>query len=535
MGRKANPVTGSTEAGATLIATAVGIKRTREATAGEKSAIKKSQQIHDVRSMLNAPRTSWNGSPSSSTASTIFGDSSCLPTSPASTLETSVVGTVLDNDTPSAQDPLDRDFFDAQLEEMKRRGERPFSPIALPTAACGSKTISPAHCPLSVTGSPEAGPSTSLSAASAVHKSWTDRLSEFDADLAEPEPQEPARSIGTSTDGQGESRRWAQLADEGFELRSGPGQKFQRDPVSKSVEYKSLRTPQKAEFRKQWAKNIYESIRNVKVKSQKWSQIDVSKGTYMPFRCIVREEGDDDQGLTAAVNYVSACQKMGGVWKKFNMMTKRWEFLHMRQEVHEIFEQSWKVFEESTHDQEPGALAPDHGAKAVHGSTEAAVEPDGKQTEKQKTKKGKEAVTGSTEAVDTKGNGQGKKPRTPDTKKNPFEIAMQDALVTRKLYMTVTSKAALVTEQIKSNEAWLWARGFYESELQKIFQPIQQLATTGFARLFLMQELKDVKNNYCQNDLLTHTLKFSSDFDDVLSKAQKLLGTLTSMQSESMK
>jgi hypothetical protein len=65
--------------------------------------------------------------------------------------------------------------------------------------------------------------------------------------------------------------------------------------------------------------------------------------------------------------------------------------------------------------------------------------------------------------------------------------------------------------------------------------PIRELATTGFARLFLMQELKDVKKEYCQNDLLTHTVKFCSDFDVVLGKAQKLLIKLITMQSESMK
>jgi hypothetical protein len=255
----------------------------------------------------------------------------------------------------------------------------------------------------------------------------------------------------------------------------------------------------------------------------------------MAFPCIVREEGNDDAGMTAAVNYVSACQAMAGVWKKWNLMTKRWEFLYMRQEVHEIFEQSWKVFEESTHDQEPGAPAPDHGAKAVHGSTEAAVEPDGKQKEKASKTKGKGAVTGPTEAVAKTENPKGNQAKTPDSKKTPFEVALQDALATRKLYMAVTSKVSLVTEQMNSNQGWLWARGYYQDELQKICNPIKELATTGFARLFLMQELKDVKKEYCQNDLLTHTVKFCSDFDSVLAKAQKLLSKIVSMQSESMK
>jgi hypothetical protein len=50
-----------------------------------------------------------------------------------------------------------------------------------------------------------------------------------------------------------------------------------------------------------------------------------------------------------------------------------------------------------------------------------------------------------------------------------------------------------------------------------------------------MQELKDVNKEYCKNDLLTHTLKFSKDFDVVLANAQKLLNKLITMQSDAKK
>ena len=69
----------------------------------------------------------------------------------------------------------------------------------------------------------------------------------------------------------------------------------------------------------------------------------------------------------------------------------------------------------------------------------------------------------------------------------------------------------------------------------KIGGPIKELATTGFACLFLMQELKDVRKEYCQNDVLIHTVQFCKDFDVVLAESQKLLNKLTAMQSEAMK
>ena len=156
------------------------------------------------------------------------------------------------------------------------------------------------------------------------------------------------------------------------------------------------------------------------------------------------------------------------------------------------------------------------------------------QTTASKTKS-KGAVTGSTEAAAGKVKTPELKPKTPDSKKSPFEVALLDAQATRKNYMTVTSKVALVTKSILTNKAWEWARGYYQEEIMKLISPIKALATTGFARIFLMQELKDVKKEYCQNDLLTHTLKFSKDFDVVLAKAQKLLNKLITMQSEALK
>jgi hypothetical protein len=69
----------------------------------------------------------------------------------------------------------------------------------------------------------------------------------------------------------------------------------------------------------------------------------------------------------------------------------------------------------------------------------------------------------------------------------------------------------------------------------KIGDPIKELTTTGFAHLFLSQELQDINHKFCKNDLLIHTLQFCKDFDCVLRRANKLVNKLTKMQSESMK
>ena len=538
MGRETETVTGATEAGEAMAAPAAGMKRAWEATDGDEMSNNKPEHFQYLEAMLKANCAGSNASPGSSTPSTMA--STSVAGSPASILQSPLAEPVFNNEIAQSKN-MDVDLeLDDELEILKKMGVSPFAATGSSEAAFDLGIIGDHDAPPTILGSPETAPSTSLSVAPAVPSSWTEELRKAEENLVEPAPPKVVEGIGTATDDDAKSRRWAKLADEGFDLRCGPGRQFARAPESKSDAYKSLMIAQKAEFRKQWAHNIYQSLRKAKVQSETSSKIDVSKGMYMPFACIVREEGNDDAGMTAAVHYVQACQVMAGVWKKWNLMTKRWEFLYMRQEVHEIFEQSWKVFEEHQNGgghQETGPPAPGDGASAVTGSSEAAVPAVGKQKGQLSpcTTKTKGAVTGPTEAAAKKSKGSQPKPNTPDSKKTPFEVALQDALATRKMYMTVTSKVSLVTEQINTNQAWEWARGHYQAEIIKIGDPLKELASTGFARLFLMQELKDIKKAYCQNDLLTHTVQFCKDFDVVLAKSQKLLNKLTAMQSESMK
>jgi hypothetical protein len=538
MGRIARTVTGSTEAGQAMAAPTAGLKRALESRDLDQSSKKKLESGQNIKAMLLANSVGSQTSPCWGTPSTRA--SSTVAGSPLSILESPLAEPVSKNDSHQLKNMVDDLTLEEELEVLKQIGVSPFAASGSSEAACEFEIMSDIYAPSSKIASPESVPLTPLSVAPAVPSSWTATLENAEGNLLLPAPSPVAQSIGTDIETDEKTRRWGKLADDGFDLRCGPGRRFTRDKDANTEEYKSASLPMKAEFRKQWAKNIYQSMRKVQVKSVSWSKIDVSKGTYMSFGTIVREEGDDEDGLKAAVNYVKACQKMAGVWAQWNLMTKRWEFLYMRQEVQDIFQNSWRMFEEQqqvTVHQKPDAPALGQGASAVTGSTEDAVEAVGKQKNNISQTNVKDAVTGSTEgAAGKKKPGQLKPKTSPDCKKNnPFEVALLDALATRKIYMAVSSKAALVTEQINTNEGWAWARGHYQEELEIICATINELATTGFARLFLMQELKDVKKEYTSNDLLTHSLKFCKEFDNVLTKAQKLLNKLVTMQSESRK
>jgi hypothetical protein len=443
---------------------------------------------------------------------------------------------VFEHEIPSAQ-------ADADLgQPVRPRLHLDVSPVAATgssEAAFGSMIIGHPEAPPTIIGSSEPVLSTPLSAVRMrLPSSWT-QVRSF---LAEPEPTTDNDNICTDTDDGPEARRWVMLAHVGFDLRCGAGQQFTRDREAYNTAYKSSNTAQKAVFRKQWAKKVYESICSVKkkseVKSESSSNIDVSKGTCMPFACIVREKGNDSAGMTAAINYVQAYQEMVGVWKKKNQMKKREEFLYMRQEVSDIFEQSCKVFEEhllGTGHQTPGGPVPGNGGSAVTGSTEAAVDTVGKQKDNADKPKAKGAGPGSTEAVAGMEEDSHAKPKSADWKRNLFEIALEDALDFCTMYRWVWSKIELVMKQIQTNNDWKWARDYYQGEIMKIGDPIKELTTTGFAHLFLSQELQDINQKYCKNDLLIHTLQFCKDFDCVLRRANKLVNKLTKMQSESMK
>ena len=395
---------------------------------------------------------------------------------------------------------------------------------------------------IAVTGPPEAARGTSRSVAPPVPLSWQDQVRKAEEELlgeATEGTQNMDKGIGKGqgdgmaqgTPSNEELNPWEKLSEEGVDPRGAAGQRFAREQQGgKCGAYKAMSTASKAEFRKSWAKNIFQTLRKVKVKSEAWSKIDITKGTYMAFGCIVREEGNDDAAMVATFNYVRACLTMGGVWKKWNVMTKRWEFLYMRQEVHEIFEQSWKIFEESQQGGSPDAMLTTGSSEAKEGAASGKKKGDKKQTGNTTLAAGsseaKALATGASEA-------KSKEVVTP--RKSPFELALNAALTTRKTYMTVTSKAALVEENIATNKDWVWARGHWQQELSTILTPVRRRATTGFARTFLMQDVKDIKREFTQNDLLNHTVQFSKDFDDSLAIAQKLLNKLTCMQSEAMK
>ena len=60
----------------------------------------------------------------------------------------------------------------------------------------------------------------------------------------------------------------------------------------------------------------------------------MSRGTYLSFKKIWDEEGQDQDGFNAAMLYCARAKKLGGKWTRLNGMTDRVEFLYLRKEFH---------------------------------------------------------------------------------------------------------------------------------------------------------------------------------------------------------
>jgi hypothetical protein len=284
-----------------MAAPTAGMKRAWESTHLDEISNKKLDCGQNLKDMLKANCAGSNASPCSSTPSTRT--SSSVAGSPLSILESPLAEPVFNKDSEQLKKMGVDLSLEEELEVLKKMGVSPFAASGSSEAAFGLDIMSDLYSPTSRIASPESAPFTPLSVGPAVASSWTAELRSTEENLVGPEPTQVAESIGTAIDHDAEESRWAKLADEGFDLRCGPGRKFARDTESKTEAYKSLSVPMKAEFRKQWAKNIYQSMRKAKVKSVTSSKIDVSKGTYMSFGAIVREEGDGEAGMKAAVHY----------------------------------------------------------------------------------------------------------------------------------------------------------------------------------------------------------------------------------------
>ena len=68
----------------------------------------------------------------------------------------------------------------------------------------------------------------------------------------------------------------------------------------------------------------------------------MSRGTYLSFKKIWDEEGQDQDG--SAMLYCARAKKLGGKWTRLNGRTDRVEFLYLRKEFTETLSEKWAMY-----------------------------------------------------------------------------------------------------------------------------------------------------------------------------------------------
>ena len=101
-----------------------------------------------------------------------------------------------------------------------------------------------------------------------------------------------------------------------------------------------------ANARKQAFRDLYiidhplKFAKTVKHEASVEEETDEMDGVYHPFGVIVREEGGDEDAVTAAKNIVAKCLRRKGRWCMFNTESERMEFLYLKKKWRSKFMRS---------------------------------------------------------------------------------------------------------------------------------------------------------------------------------------------------
>jgi hypothetical protein len=259
--------------------------------------------------------------------------------------------------------------------------------------------------------------------------------------------------------------------------------------------------------------------------------VDTNKGFYAPFAIIVREEGNDNAAVRAATYYVAACEKMQGPWKRFNPMTQRSEWLYMRKEVKDTFEQAWSLYETATRQQTCGKTSAEAPASEAAGTQ---PKNDNEATPQKDADKNGGKPKGGEQAEGASPNPKAKA-KAKSAPRSSLDIAFATANLSKKNFQATMSKAGLVVDNITKSDDWAWARASHKPQITNLMDQITVMSSKPFAREFLTMDAKDLRSARKHAELQLQLEAFSQGIDPLISKLDKVMAKVLKMQHEAMK
>ena len=306
------------------------------------------------------------------------------------------------------------------------------------------------------------------------------------------------------------------LKDGDFDIRGPLGQAFQRAHKKGTPANDLLKAQktleQKSSFRREWAASTGQRLEQKKTHTRRFEEVNADHGVYMPWRCVWRAEGDDEDGRIAAIKYCSKAAAMGGRWTRWNEMTERREYLHIRKEYTNTFTEAWELF--SSEWSEYDVKGKGNGvADVAAGSGQPALP---------SAPKGKlDAISADT---------------TPD-KKNAGKTSVASDMVAGMMtnagkvkadFMQVMASASQLVKAIQSGDA-KWKPFNNESnvgELIGLVKALQNAVTDGKLEEYLLTDLKKLRKDIGAETLMKEIGRFNElrkPIDAVSSSVKSLI------------
>ena len=128
-----------------------------------------------------------------------------------------------------------------------------------------------------------------------------------------------------------------------------------------------------------WAKTQYQELQTQRRHELEYQNIDTTLGEYLPMAAIIEKQGYavDPEGATKRGELMcSKLARMGGKWLFFNELTDDWEFLFIKRQHIQTFNEKWAHYEIET----------DKKIKSGAGKRQATTEGEPEQKQKQAKK-----------------------------------------------------------------------------------------------------------------------------------------------------
>ena len=346
--------------------------------------------------------------------------------------------------------------------------------------------------------------------------------------------EEVSRAIGQPQEGiiPDEELKLADAANHNFDLRIGKvAQLWKQELAGASDEWKLSYTSckgrfDKARFRKEWAARKLKELQVVRCHSTKFCRVDTRKGEYLNFGMLVESFGvhyDKDKAIRLAVKYAQKALVLGAPWTQHDTMADITEYLKLKTQFKEEFEEAWELKEkesESTElDQAPSTAAPP--SQATPSKRNAAALANEGEGQRAAGRQGQQSQA------------TGRVPSPPAGKKAKNELSELVFQVSKvkTQYSHVMSQCQNLIHTIEAQQVWSWART--PEGLDDLKTLLESVVIAEGCETFILNDIKDVKGSMTPDKLMTMAVQFvqiKPQLDQVEGRCTQLLKAHALMQ-----